>query len=802
GTQLTKKLEVSRSNKPGATCSSTLKDSKNPPNKPGGSESEGICPYSYCSLHGHRHGASPPLTRFVSIRQRLLTSQKSIEPEGQITLEPKPCGNMKKGIQTHKMAHNENPAAVQEKSHYSKAFSSITEEDRVDLHCYNLFLKPDDHLSTSHEEIPTVKKIHQRSNDEETITSPNVEKRNLRLWHLIYRYMATGIAAENKSPSSLDGEDKEEQLEDACTLLGTNDSRFCQVLSGAVQNKSVEDHDGGSQKIQLELYKTDAIKLVQQAFDRILLEIPDKSPDDQSVMPETTLIQEFSEKNHGEGEEMSSSTPDSAMHTIIQASEEMQLKADHINSYKEEKAESMDGNKSNQKFPKGWSNLKKSIILKRFVKALENVRKLNPRKSRNPAMEHDPEAENFHLRHQMTKERKNAEEWMLDYALQQVVSRLAPAQKRKVALLVQAFETVVPPPGIETHVRSSLAQSVDGTGKERNFGILLRKRSCPETSLKENLDKVGDFDRVEQQILATCGQVKETSLECGCTETASNTTNTVSKEEEIDASNLGNGEVSSNVNNASGEQSKEPKSPTAANEGDPKSEYKCLEGLPPLKDSEHSCNPDVAHETQLQKQKHGRLWYLIYKHMVSANQNMSIDNQNAGTQNFELCQIEAIKLVEEAIDEIPLPEIQDYSPHDQSTTSDKIPDEKLQEEGEGGDFSSSTTFADSIKNRNNSKPQRSWSNLKKLILLKRFIKALEKVKDFNPRGPRYLRSDPDHDAEKVLLSHRDIEDRKNAEEWMLDYAMQQVVAKLTPARKRRVALLVEAFESVIPTIGS
>ncbi|XP_073008478.1 uncharacterized protein [Typha latifolia] len=48
------------------------------------------------------------------------------------------------------------------------------------------------------------------------------------------------------------------------------------------------------------------------------------------------------------------------------------------------------------------------------------------------------------LRQTAKKERKNATEWMTDYALQKVVTKLAPAPKRKVALLVKAFESVIP----------------------------------------------------------------------------------------------------------------------------------------------------------------------------------------------------------------------------------------------------------------------------------------------------------------------------------------------------------------------
>ncbi|KAL6134021.1 hypothetical protein ACLB2K_066254 [Fragaria x ananassa] len=96
---------------------------------------------------------------------------------------------------------------------------------------------------------------------------------------------------------------------------------------------------------------------------------------------------------------------------------------------------------------------------------------------------------------------------------------------------------------------------------------------------------------------------------------------------------------------------------------------------------------------------------------------------------------------------------------------------------------------------------KNWRNLKKMILLKRFIKALEKGKKSSSRGPKYLLLEPDPEAEKVNLKHQNMDERKNAEEWMLDYALQKAVAKLTPARSRKVALLVEAFETVIPNKG-
>lgn len=71
-------------------------------------------------------------------------------------------------------------------------------------------------------------------------------------------------------------------------------------------------------------------------------------------------------------------------------------------------------------------------------------------------------------------------------------------------------------------------------------------------------------------------------------------------------------------------------------------------------------------------------------------------------------------------------------------------------------------------------------------------------KEFNPRGPNFLPEVADPDAETVDLKHQTMDERKNAEEWMVDFALQQAVTTLAPARKKRVSLLVEAFEKVLP----
>ncbi|KAM3403747.1 hypothetical protein ACQJBY_007080 [Aegilops geniculata] len=65
----------------------------------------------------------------------------------------------------------------------------------------------------------------------------------------------------------------------------------------------------------------------------------------------------------------------------------------------------------------------------------------------------------------------------------------------------------------------------------------------------------------------------------------------------------------------------------------------------------------------------------------------------------------------------------------------------------------------------------------------------EYMRGFNPRAPNFLPLESDPDAEKVDLKHQTAEDRKNAEEWMIDYALRRAVNNLGPARKKKVELL-------------
>ncbi|KAF6163971.1 hypothetical protein GIB67_011662 [Kingdonia uniflora] len=115
-------------------------------------------------------------------------------------------------------------------------------------------------------------------------------------------------------------------------------------------------------------------------------------------------------------------------------------------------------------------------------------------------------------------------------------------------------------------------------------------------------------------------------------------------------------------------------------------------------------------------------------------------------------------------------------------TESKSPDEKIMITTTGSDNDEQMPKNCNNFKRNGKKP----------------ISDCEEQREFNPREPHYLPVEPDPEAEKVDLRHQMMDDRKDSEEWMLDYAVRQAVTKLGPARKRKVELLVEAFETVIP----
>ncbi|KAK3004467.1 hypothetical protein RJ639_018180 [Escallonia herrerae] len=695
---------------------------------------------------------------------------------------------------------------------------------------------------------------------------PRFKKANhISMWHMIHQHMVSGLATEDGS-QAIQEADKEKQVEVANMMHPTKASGSNVDVSDSAT--VADKHDAANQEI--ELRKMFAIKLVREAIEKILLpEVQDQASDTQSTTSEVISDQVPLEKNDGEGAQETISTPAESTEynpregDISKAADDASLDAKGVSQLtkstsapEEEKATKV-ANKSNKQAPKSWSYLKKFILLRRFIKELEKVKKFNPRKPQYVHSEPEPEAEKVRLRHQMIGEKKNSEEWMLDYALRLVVSELAPSQKRKVALLVKAFETVAP--ADEDQYIQVKVSKLGGSNQEcRSKGeVNLSISDANDTYEKTEINVASNRYHGDNQYTNAHEQSDVSTL---CTPTAKDSLlHDKQKSDDIRScekvpgdekaredqenmisnldsqSSLGGSALSSKSEEFDCDKLKQA---TTDNEDNRESKPAdvVLREIPPLIALKPDCTANEPQKSQLDKQNHIRMWHMIYHHVVSGiaakvgNQllldgqvnDANKENLDASHQKIEFSPSVALKLVQEEVDEILFPEIQDDSSDAQSTASDIAPDPELLEKCEGDSGTRGVEAADSLEeekgtaaetvtspeeervatslviNKYVQQKSKNWNKLKKLILLKRSIKALETFRKLNSRPPEQLPLARDPEAEKVDLRRQMMDERKKAEQWMLDYAVQHIVTKLTPARKRRVAMLVEAFEAVVP----
>ncbi|KAL1312489.1 hypothetical protein HN51_039099 [Arachis hypogaea] len=927
-----------------ATCSSTLKDShfsdhnELPLDENGSQEVSAVkvCPYSYCSLHGHRHKDLPPLKRFMSMRRRQLKAQRSMKMDGRAATRSNKSGNSRKVAQKTGIVNTESGisniqngkrkvkdssirAVDNEGSTFGEGGSSMGEDEENNNFRYDAFekstlvdvVKPssfdieilEGEVATSGEEKEGDNEVMQVcSLQKEAKPAYRIQEGNdryMKMWHLVYKHAMLGNPErEEKHPN--DGNDKRG--------VGKGAHSFDVVNSSSIQDQCERD-----QAVYDE--NKSVIDLVQKAFDEILLpETEDLASDDGSKSRGSGPDEELLEKNEDKTGEGSVSISEES------PKEDTLLKDENLSSQAEEITGQGMGSKPDQKTPKSWSNLKKLILLRRFVKALDKVRKLNFRQPRHLPLDSEFEAEKVFLKRQTAEEKQSADEWMLDYALQKVISKLEPAQRQRVSLLVEAFETILPFQDAQNAPLSSAtienrANPVRSLDDSSNHS---KKETEKDNACYNTMPELHNSVVLKERCLESLGtKAVENISASGTVKEKSNATHSIASSYDNGEKALtGNDNIHHEETPFSGILSEVPedsildsnkRNPTSQS-GSPQRDFETkidanteqfsnsksfiLKGLvrtlgtnlvgsgepsdqlgEPKTDTEERTekdnilmheqsedpnNANAESETQPEKQNYTGLWYLVYKHMVSGsgendsklvidgadgkeseyegsrsrdtsvscestpmmNQGMDMKDHGLADQEVERQQLEAIKMVEEAIDSI-IPDDLEHTPDRQLITENTISvDGSKQSNGAERVFSKDNqeeprmAFGNGItekcekedqtesKEGNNPdrKLPRSWSNLRKVILLRRFIKSLEKVRKFNPRGPRYLPIELDPEAEKVNLRHLDMAGRKGTEEWMLDYALRQVVSQLTPARKRKVGLLVEAFETVMPTM--
>ncbi|KVI03476.1 Calmodulin-binding domain, plant, partial [Cynara cardunculus var. scolymus] len=691
-----------------ATFSSILKDSKFPEHlkhQAGPLEPEEVlpvakfCPYQHCSLHGHHHHHEPPPKRFTYLKRRTANDQKSVKPESKSA--DKSSGKKREAKVTKKISNRESapPDVDFSIEFYAKTRSEPLESYGHDdaefadiLFGVNSLQEKNKTTRVSNDRRSVDLKDENDGNSDglksELAKKPVLKKANhMSMWHMIHRHMVSGLAAES-------GDEIPQQLDD--------------------EKKSHET----------EIRKMFAIKLVREAIEKILLP---EVQDDQSTTSEVISEQNLSEISRNGNEDEITSHPKDEPEANNDRAEEQPVMEEPVEKITEKRT------------PKRWSNLKKVILLSKFVKELEKVKKFNPKKPINLPLAPEPESEKVSLRRQKTDDKKNADEWMLDYALQKVVSELAPTQKKKVALLVKAFETVAPAHEDQQDSRSNA-----------------------------ELQRVGSETKVKFQGIHESGVGSKADFEIKTTP-----------------------DVGSSSFSERSEEKKESRF-------------------------------DFGAGNQLEKEKHIKMWHMIYQHVATdiatkIGSELLLDGEEStNSEEKNLQEVEghtgrkhgfrftdAVKLVRESVDEILLPDIPDNSSQEtQSVACDVSSDhEEHTENVEKGlvfDENKKPEIVGSFGNRLQQQKSKNWSKLKKLILLKRSIKALEGFRKLKPQTPERKILINETEEERVELRRQMMDERKKAEQWMLDYAVQHIVTKLTPARKKRVSMLVEAFEAVVP----
>lgn len=280
-------------------------------------------------------------------------------------------------------------------------------------------------------------KITELEGDDGTYRRQVNKQKHISMWHMISQHVLSDVISKVGS-ELLDGTDDE--VEDNNTPAALNTGNSFQDSSKTKDDADTNREDPYTSHYARSFSRNDAVNLIREAVSQILTtSTQDDSSDTQSVTSgEQNSSNSFCESlRHHEMNEGG----------IVLGQETKELAANAIGE-EEESVIRHAKSKLEQPKSKNWSKLKKLILLKRSIKALERDRKIRPQPPQLLPPTLDQEQEKVDLRHQMSDERRKAEQWMLDNAVQHMVNKLTPARKRRVAMLVEAFETIVPLPEV------------------------------------------------------------------------------------------------------------------------------------------------------------------------------------------------------------------------------------------------------------------------------------------------------------------------------------------------------------------
>lgn len=479
------------------TCSSTLKDSKFPKAldlNPGGTEAEGtsimkVCPYNYCSLNGHTHETLPPLKCFLSARRRLVKSQKSMKLKRLSSLMA--ISRTPSGLEINPLFEDVGNDFFVEI--YDKPRAQITQSENFDERSFqdkHDFEKPEVLNELSLMEDGWDCKVNQIYGSSLDINYKDVldqssdltnEEMNVLMNFLQYVECDQKVEAKEESHRCFVPKDYADSEANVSASFEVVDMRWEEEIGSYPASKTdfSEYLDDGSDPISsplLELenagvgwsFEPDNYSFTCEiAGDDTELSHEDGVIDKGEESPASTILSAGFYEDFGkeEAEDDSlisevkfSDSPQGyteTAHDIISDADDTSLAASFNNAEEDETLNTPTLTSAQPITDAGGKpKARHKMIRRKTTENVEEIREFNPRAPQFLPVEPDPEAEKVNLRHQLMDERKNVEEWMIDYALREAVSKLAPARKRKVELLIEAFETIMPLPMCETPLQA------------------------------------------------------------------------------------------------------------------------------------------------------------------------------------------------------------------------------------------------------------------------------------------------------------------------------------------------------------
>ncbi|XP_031091596.1 calmodulin binding protein PICBP-like isoform X1 [Ipomoea triloba] len=433
-------LEVQR-----ATCSSTLKDSKFPcylELSPGGTESQGtsamkVCPYTYCSLNGHHRLPLPPLKCFVSARRRALKGQRSFKIGCLSPRRSKPSAgeeeNMEFSVEIFCKERADEDDEIQENRDLVPASAEEAEELRHEC------LSEEDHGSLGNQSDSEDSDMEGMEDSALFIDAGVSEETDLDK-------NGCHVIIQNESTLKTDNNNEEEEEETGCIIdenilqksLDEEEEEKTGFIIDEISDEKSFDEESMSSGAWLSDDDDDdtqsSISCLESSSSCVYVEETTQVSDEE-ICRENMIPPEDQESN-----DSNDSICSDCVEEIHNVDEQLMVEVRKTQKMASE----------NQTLDLELPNLRGTAKNRRETE--EELGEFNPRGPNFLPLEPDPEAERVSLKHQSMDERKNGEEWMVDYALRQAVSKLAPARRKKVALLVEAFETVSPIPKFESHL--------------------------------------------------------------------------------------------------------------------------------------------------------------------------------------------------------------------------------------------------------------------------------------------------------------------------------------------------------------